>query len=178
MVISFKKLRDFSEEMTMDTVIDDLVKNYTIKNICDDDGESVCYLAEALLEDYTTSKANYKAYIEKDMDARLLMEIRKSAVIPFGEQFTDFYEKHSTLKTAKEVKEFRTQYIHAMNDDYIEKNWQYYYLIKFFWKGRAKYFCFDFESCFADGDWRKQTNPEDYQEEMLYDRRIPDDAFY
>lgn len=108
--------------------------------------------------------ANYEAYIERGMDARLLMEIRKSAVLPMAENLYDFYTGHGSLETVEEVKNFRINYLKkVVIEDYCDENWQYYLLVKMTQLGRAKYFAFDFESCFADGDYRKQTYLEDYK---------------
>ena len=54
-------------------------------------------------------------------------------------------------------------------EEYEDENWQYYYLVKI---NRSKKeftdFQFDYEGCFEDGDWRKETRVEDYIEQFNY----------
>lgn len=171
--IDTKKLRDFSEYIDFDIVENDIRKVYNIQNICDDEDESLTYIINELIADYDLGRANYRAYIEKDMDARMLMEVRKSAVIPMSEELYDFYDGHKPCKTPAEVKEFRRKYLKFLTSDYEDLNWQYYLLIKHYLRSASKGFVFDFESCFADGDWRKQSHPEDYEDDFIQ-AHLPD----
>lgn len=164
--IDIKKLKDFSKKKDLDDVIDDIVEKYKITNIADDDGESVVYIAEALYDDYDLEMANYEAYIEEGMDARLLIELRKSACLRMSTDNYDFYTGHKNLNTAKEVDEYRTKYMQTFNKDYVGLNWQYWIVIRRFWGAKANYFNVDYESCFADGDYRKQTTVEQYKEQF------------
>lgn len=76
-----KLVKKFTKKKTLNKVIKDLVEKYKITNIYDDEIGRCCWLiANALYNDYIIGRANYEAYIEVGMDARMLMELRKSAV--------------------------------------------------------------------------------------------------
>lgn len=175
--IDVNLVHDYSQDIDFDTVIDEVIDTYTIKNIFDDDGESVYYLSQALYEDYITQRANYRAYIEKDMDARVLMELRKSAVLPMAEDSYDFYTGHKTCNTVADIKAFRTQYLKFLNKDYFDLNWQYFYITKVFLGKKAHDYKFDYESCFADGDFRKETCDEDYITDAIKAHKPPENYF-
>ena len=166
--IDTTKLRDYSKRKTFNKVKSDIVEKYKITNIDDDyDQESLYYICKALYDDYTLQRANYEAYIEKGMNARMMMELRKSAVIPMSEELFDFYDMHKTCETVEDVKELRTKYFKFLCDDYIDANWQYDILVLSFLKRKHKGFYFDLEECFADGDPSKQTGPEDYKRDFV-----------
>lgn len=163
------KIRDYSKNKTIDDVYKDVEEVYKVTNILDDDGESMYYICRTLLEDYEKQRANYEGYIEKGIDARILMELRKSAIIPMGKDLYDFYTSHSSYETVRDIKRFRANYLKFLNNEYFDLNWQYYILIQILLsKEQNEGFIFDFESCFADGDYRKQTSPRDYEEEYRY----------
>lgn len=165
--IKIEQLQEYENIITLDDVIEDISENYKITNIADDNNESLYYLSKALYDDYVMRRANYKAYIEKDMDARLLMEIRKSVILPMDKELYDFYEMHSNCNNAEQVKGIRKKFLKFLNNEYEDYNWQYYYLVINFLRSKAKNFIFDYESCFADGDYRKQTNIEDYKRDFI-----------
>ncbi len=161
--IDVKILHDFKKQKTLDDVITDIMDIYKIQNISNDDNESVYYICKALYDDYAMQRANYTSYIEKEMDARVLMELRKSAVLPMDIDLYDFYSKHCECENQADIKQFRTQYLKFLNEDYADLDWQYYYLVKNTLKRKSKGFFFDYETCFADGDYKKQSSIEDYK---------------
>lgn len=79
----------------------------------------------------------------------------------------EVYSGHKTCNTVEEVKHFRTKCLHKLISDYIGFDWQYHSLIKFLWGIKAKPFSFACESCFADGDWTKQSSEEDYKRDFV-----------
>lgn len=170
--INERLVKNFSRVMTFDIVHDDLKINYGIKNIAN--YESLCFLAQTLLEDYQERRANYKSYIERGMDARMLMELRKSAVLPMSKTMFNFYSSHSKCNTVQDVKNLRIQKLRYLNPDYKDLDWQYYMLAKHFLGRNAKQFLIDFEGCYADGDWRKETNPDIYRKHFLEQHIAPD----
>ncbi len=168
MHINIDKLWDFKEKKDFDSVWDDIVDKYKITNIWDDDdGESVYWIVEALHDDYKLERANYEAYIEVGMDARVLMELRKSAVLHVEEKLYDFYRLHDNCKTVMDIKRHRKNYLKFLCDDYMDANWQYYYMMKHYLGYKGKDFYFDFEECYVDGNWRLQTNPDNYEQEFV-----------
>ena len=162
--IDINLVRDFSKNFVIEDIILDLKDNYKITNIMDD--ESIVYLSEALFDDYQLKRANYKSYIEWGMDARLLMELRKSAILPANLEFeSNFYTDLASLNTWREVRKYRETYFQRINGEYTETiAWHYYYLAMFhLGRNKNKGLFYDYESCFADGDYRKQTYIEDYR---------------
>lgn len=179
--IDYNKVRDFSKEKTLDDVMEDIIEKYEITNICDDElGEAEYALCEALFDDYEKELANYKAYIGKDMDARLLMELRNSALVPFSEKEIDYFKGHENLKTWQEVRDFRTKYIKGCNKYYRGYEWQLYYLLVSLRGKKARKIDLCFEELYADGDLSKQTTWRDYEHDFRYvhtlefDREHPD----
>lgn len=155
-------IKDFSKKKKFVNVYNDLKYRYRIVNVLNDDA-LVC-IAKTLYKDYKVQRCNYEAYIEEGMDARLLMELRKSAVffIADGDD-TYFYTGLKDCNTWQEVRQFRINFFKRINQDYEELDWQYYFLVIKLCGKYSKDFVFDFEDCFADGDWRKQTVIEDYK---------------
>lgn len=176
--IDVSKLRDFSKRKTIDDITDDIVEKYKITNIIDDGGfgEYVFYIANSLYLDYKNEIANYESYIEPSMNARMLMELRRNAVILTDGSLNDFSTEHKALNTIEEVKQHRINFLKRFNDEYIDLNWQYYAFMRYNLGWKFKDFIFDFEECYEDGDWRLQTNQQDYKREFLeahsYERMI------
>jgi hypothetical protein len=165
--IDIEKLHDFSEKIRYSDIKDDLSTNYKITNICDDYGESLYFLTSELLNDYKMHRANYKAYIKDGLNARYLMELRKSAIIPMCKEEYDFYVQHEHLNTIKAIKKFRADYFKYLNPDYEDLEWQYYYMIKYYLRSKAKGICINFEECYIDGGFCKQTNSDMYAEDFV-----------
>lgn len=167
--IDYDILRDRSKPKTIDDVCDDLTNKYKITNIADDDGYSLSILATALMKDYECRFSNYEGYAEEGMNARMLMELRKSAILPFDEHSRDFYRKHGECETVEEVKCLRILEFKKYDGVYYDRNWEYFFLIKQLLKKQANGIIFDFEECYADGDWSKQTNSDMYIEDFKKD---------
>ena len=160
--IDITRFHDFKKNKSFDDILTDVEDKYKISNICNDGGESLYYIADALYFDYKNQTANYEAYIEKGMDARVLMELRKSAIIPLDTDLYDFHTEHCSCSTISEIKEHRIKWLKNFNSDYQDLDWQYYFLIRHTLRKKSIGFIFDFEECYADGDYRLQTNPDDY----------------
>lgn len=167
--IDVTKLRDFSKKKTVKSIYNDLTKKYKLTNIleADEDYDYAYILAEALFDDYEMQLANYEAYIEKEMNARLFMELRKSAVLNINPSEFYFYTDHNKLDTVEVVKKFRDDYIKSKIPDYTGLDWQYYMVLIYTLRSKIKYFSFDYESCFADGDYTKEGSIESYRESIL-----------
>lgn len=167
-------VKDFSKKKEFTDVCNDIENKYKITNILDDDGESAYCIVEALYNDYLAQRCNYEAYIEEGMDARMLMELRKSAVffVADGDD-TYFYTGLKDCNTWQEVRQFRINFFKRINPDYEELDWQYYFLVIKLCGKYSKDFIFDFEECFEDGDWRKQTKIEDYKL-AYYNAHVPE----
>lgn len=164
--IDITKLRDFSQEVTADSVWQDLI-DYGITNIIDDEGESLWLIAKTLNEDYQIHRANYKSYIERGMNLRMLMELRKSAILPVAEQDYWFYTNHKNAETVQEVKHLRIDFLGRLNSDYHDEDWQYMAIIKVYLGSKADYFYFDMEGCYADGNPNSVRHLEDYKRDFL-----------
>ena len=121
--------------------------------------------------------ANYEAYIEEGMNARMFLNLRKSALVPLEEDLFDFYTDHCKCDTIEEVVSHRINFLKRFNSDYMDLNWQYFFLIKYTQGYKSKDFIFDFEECYADGNWRLQTNPDMYLREFK-NAHLPDRLQY
>ena len=152
--------RDFSKKFDRHAVYEDLYDNLT--NWVDQN----C-LNEILMQiwdDYMFKRANYKAYIEPGMNARLFMELRRSAVLQFriGD---DFFRAFNNCDTAEEVRATRIKMIQRGTPDYKDEDWQYYYLAMFlFNKEQMQNFLFDYEFCYADGEPSDLTGVDYYSD--------------
>lgn len=132
------------------------------------------YFTEQFYKDYEYHMANYKAYIQPGMDARMLMEIRKSMVLGFEDKI--YYEAFDGCKTANDVIEARKAILNRYNAGYMDIPWQYYLLVKCSRGNKiTEYFVFDFESCYLDGDASKQTSVGQYADDFAKDfmRSVP-----
>lgn len=176
--IDFSILRDFPKTITLDDVSDDFDR-YKITNIMDetqaDYEEYRYYLEEALYDDYTNQRANYMSYIEPGMDARFMMELRKSAILPItDEKLIGFYGKHAQCKSIEEIKGLRVEYLKFLNDDYQDLDWQLYMLLRYCWKNRGSDIVIDYECCFKDGDYTRMRNPIHYRADFLAQHLPPE----
>ena len=173
--IDISQLYDFSEHLTLDDVSDDFDK-YHIHNIAAEDGsyfnydydEFRYYLEEALFSDYEAERINYRAYIEDGMDARFMMELRKSALLRVsGDELIGFYAAHSTCETVEDIRALRIKWLRFLHPDYMDLDWQVYMLINWCWGIKGSDIVIDYERCLNDGDWYRQNSPEDYRLEWL-----------
>lgn len=167
-------LKDFSKSITLDDISKDF-DAYEISNIMgenDEDGysdyeEYRYYLEEAIYDDYVNGRANYRSYIEKGMNARFMMELRKSAILPLSEELWDFYTVHKDCETIEDIKNLRIQRLKFINDTYYDLDWQLYMLLRHYWGPKGRDIIIDYECCFADGDYRKMGNPDTYRADWL-----------
>lgn len=156
--IDVSKLYDFSETgLTLDSIADDL-EYHRIINIANEEGiesELQC-ICEQLLDDYENHRANYKAYLEPDMNARLFTELRNSAILPLSEEYYSFYTDHCKITSQKEVLDYRNNFISSMIPEYKGLEWQYYVWLRTLWGRKGKNILIDFETLFIDGENRAQ----------------------
>ena len=163
-------LRQFDKSITESDIIKDLTINYDIQNIyrdCDGDLEYVIYLADALKEDIDMERANYKAYIEKGMNARILMELRKTAILPIAESDYLFYKEHCKCETVDDIKNKRIQYLKQKNSDYDDADWQYYAVCRWYLRRKSVDIYFNMEYCYADANMLNYKSVEDARLEFL-----------
>ena len=164
--IDINKIYDFSKKKTFDDVISD-IKKHKICNI-DEDEESIYYISLELYNDYILQRANYESYIEEGMDARIMMELRKSAILPLEKSAREnFYKSHQSCKTIEEIKNIRKSIICVANKDYEDLDWQLYYILKKLWGNKGKDLYLDFEGCFEDGEPNLTKGPDEYQQEFI-----------
>ena len=167
--IDYKKLYDFSENMTLDKIYKSLTEEYTIRNIDYDYDEAMEFIVDILYDDYSNHRVNYLAYIEKDIDARLFFELRRNALIRFrGAQMEEFCKAHSEFTSQEEVKAFRLSSVQAELPEYEDLAWHYALLIKELWGLDINNFYFDMEVCFEDRKTHIQRTPEDYKREFIW----------
>lgn len=152
------KLYKFQEKKTLDSIEKDLTEKYKITNIANE--EALKVIVETLAFDYANFMANYEGYIEEGMDARVLMELRKSAILPL-DTWNDFFTGHNTFETAEDIRFYRTNMLKSMYYNYTDWDWDYYRYFKCLWIVPENY-RIDFEDCYEDGDASRQTSVQDY----------------
>lgn len=163
------KTYDFSKHKTFKKIYNDIEKTYNIQNIfeCDDDN-ALYEIADALHEDYIKHRANYEGYIEHNMDARVLMELRKSAIVHMGKDLYYFYGAHNNCEAVKDIKQVRIDVVKRVEPDYRDLDWQYFELVRMLYSNEElEGFRFNYEDCFQDRDLSKQNGPADYLEDWL-----------
>lgn len=153
--IDVNKVKDFSRDIEFMEIYD-YVSN-RLKNVAIDEYDDIfAYeIADTLHEDYIRGIANYQSYAEDGMDARMLMELRKSAILPqkiiLDIDLTEMWKEHSTCETWKDVKRLRTKWFKVLNKDYKDADWQYLYLCRLCYKDDIfKYLKIDFECHYHD----------------------------
>lgn len=167
--IKYPEVYEFNEEVSVGSISNEL-KERGITNIFDDgDGEALWELSKALYTDYILKRSNYKAFIEDGMNIRMLMELRKSALLPFGESNRYVYEEHRNAETVEDVKNIRINFFSPANPDYKDEDWQYMTLVIHCLRpcGMAKDLYISYEDCYADGDLSKQKSFIDYRRDFL-----------
>lgn len=172
--IDYKILYDFSDaEVSSETIFSDLRDVYKITNIGgyneDDKFIHTADVADELYDDYFYKRANYRAYIEEGMNLRMLAELRKSALIKVaGKQlYPDFYMAHNNCETVKQVSDTRVKFLKFLNADYIDMEWQTYYIIRRCWGTTTDNILLNFEYIYEDGDRSKQQTVYNYRFNML-----------
>ena len=158
---------DFSKPKTRESIFEDLTEKYCITNIKDDGCDSLNGITEALLWDYENKFSNYEAYIEYKQNGRVLMELRKSAMIPCDVSLYDFYTGLRGCDTVEDIRNFRINYLKRFNSDYKDANWQNYLLTVYLWGRRSLDYMLDFECCFADSTATRQTDRDDYRQDFI-----------
>jgi hypothetical protein len=158
MSIIASKVHDFSKHVEFSKIENDIKKKYKITNILEDeDGYTLYVLCGTIYVDYINKIANYEAYIEKGMDARMLMELRNNAIQRLtDEEFSEFDE----CKTPMEVVNKRAKVMRRFTDptDDVVEPWQLYLIsikttnvLEAYSKVEDLGFTIDFEWCYADG---------------------------
>ena len=157
--------RKFKEPIEYTDVMDDVINKYKISNLSKDD-ECIDILVSALFWDYYFKKANYKSYIEPGMNARLLMELRNTAMTP--EMPLTYYWNVSECETPKQVIAYRAREINKKIPVYHEEPWQFYFYVLSRQEGEYRdYWRSDFEMCYADGDLSKVLYFENYLDDAV-----------
>lgn len=146
--LKFDNVAMIESEDASDIYVDLLKSN--IKNVsCD---EVYVDLTTVLYEDYIKYRVNYKSYWRNDTNLRVLMELRKSALLNVGLP-DEFYLAHNTVNTVEEIKHLRIKYLAPNFVDYADEDWQYYVVLKFSTtREQQEELAFDYEHFFADCD--------------------------
>lgn len=166
--------------ITYEEVWHDLSEVYHITNIYNDwEANEGGYLggieiSKALADDYNYRRCNYKSYIRRGMNARLLMELRISAMIPMDNQ--GFYQMFDTCTTYKEVKDKRIKYFReVLNITWWEDwGWQLWYLLKHNLSNEQSVDLeLDYSNCFKDWDEKPVKTSEVYKEQW-FNAHVPE----
>ena len=165
----FTKLYKFRAKKSLEGIEKDLTEKYKITNIANNK-ESLQAIVNTLAWDYINYMANYEGYIEKGINARVLIELRKSAILPI-ENWDEFYTGHNALETAEDIRFYRTKMLKKKIYNYTDWDWDYYNCFRKSWM-RTEAYRIDFENCYADGDATRQISTQDYIDGRLKDKYI------
>lgn len=168
-------VHNFTKPITYDELYDQIKNEVTC--IVDDDEESLTYICNTLWDDLETQRANYKAYIEPGITARMLMELRKSAMLPMAKELQDFYSLHSSCETYEDVHQFRKQYLSFLCDNYMDFDWQIYYVLRYsLGTKKNKTLDINYEYCFDDNIHLPFETLDDYKESWI-EQRFPKEVW-
>lgn len=149
-----KAMQDYDGIMRGFEVVDHF-KRLNIKNINWENEGRYQMFCSIFADDYNEHRANFLAYAKEGMNARVLWELRKSAILwDFMEGSKDpwFFEGHKEGWNKYQIKEYRSNVLGTKFRDYEDHDWQYFWVIDL-WYGRDfAYDYFDPEMCFEDGD--------------------------
>lgn len=146
----------------------ELLYKYKIQNIdLNEDSLSLMALCEALNFGYQCEIINYRSYIDYRMNLRMLLELRKNAILPVDEELSWFYFNHRYCKTVEDIKKMRIDLLKSICSDYQDLGWQYYYLVLYCYGGKARDFQPDLEICCADTTRFYQDTYETYKHDFL-----------
>lgn len=149
------------KDMEFDKIKQALKDNHFINIVEDDDVYDDLTLC--LFDDFYLKRSNYKGYMEKGMDFRLFMELRKCAILKAP--CKDFYNALKTAKNIDDIKNIRIAYLAPVADckfinGYQDEDWQLYFIL--YWSAPNQevkdhvFFDFDCRGWLAD-------TPDDYE---------------
>lgn len=155
--IDESKLRIFDKDITMDDVQKDIEKYHITGFHPPDKNERDIYhpkylVADALYSDYIQKRANYEAYIEEGMTARMLMTLRLSSLFDFEDDVNiRFWRDHRNIDTPEEAIALRIEYGRwHLHPQYSNFEWQNMYGLRVMWGHKSKDILTDYEPCFID----------------------------
>lgn len=156
--IDESKIKQFNRNITVNDVIDDIEK-YGITGFYSFDTdadlkvpEAKYYIADALYSDYIQKRANYEAYIEEGMTARMLMTLRLSSLFDFDEDTNlKFWREHRSIDTPEEAIALRIEYGRwHLHPQYSNFDYQNLYALIVMWGNGSNDIVLDYEPYFSD----------------------------
>jgi hypothetical protein len=139
-------LRDFTVEYSVQDFVC-LIRDNDVQGFIDDD--AMFEAAMFLMYDYQEGRANAFAYADGIHDARILLEMRKSAILYLAD---DFFEEHPD-DSVENIKKYRSAYLIHFLEDYQDDNWQYWWACHLLTKrGCQEWLEFGYESLLVDGN--------------------------
>lgn len=149
-----KKMTEYQGEMHGYDIVENL-ERLKIKNLMKSDKEWYHTFCSELAYDYNERKANFLAYTREGMDARVLWELRKSAILwGFMEGDIDpwFFEGHKEGWGVFDIKAYRSRVLRTKFRDYDDHDWQYFWVLDTAYGRDYAREYFDAEMCFEDRD--------------------------
>lgn len=166
--IDYEQLYNFDRHIERAYEIRKELKLYNITGLAHDKETSLIYIADALFSDYVLHRANYRAYLEEGLTARMLMELRLNAILPFTGECLTYYTEHNTAETPNDVINIRKKYLRRhLTPFYDNEGWRNFYLVRQVWKGRALGVRIDYEQYFADRKYMQTKSEDDYLDDAL-----------
>ena len=130
------------------------IRDFGITNLkLEEAGEHV--LCSELCRDYNEHRANFMSYIRPGMDARVLWEWRKSAVLwnfMEGDKDPWFFKEQDESWGIRDIKDYRSRILATKFVDYEDHDWQYFWVLETAYNRDVAYEYFDMEQAYLDGD--------------------------
>lgn len=185
MTIKTDILHDFSKKKTYNDIEKEIVKKYKITNIRTDcyEDEALYIICDTLYIDYKYKLANYEAYIQKGMNARLLMELRNTMIQRLTDEEIHKFDNCTSPLEVVHIREKVMRRFTSPTDDVVEP-WQLF-LISI--KSLGAYqiyneedidFRIDFEDCYEDGDINKHLGFEELVKDFALNMRTKEGAIH
>lgn len=141
-------LYNFDNTYTVDDFYDLLEKNH-ITGFRGPFNIGLNLVGDLLYGDYVNGISNPFAYVIEGMSARVLLEVRKSALLRLPR---DFFENHPD-DSVESIKAYRSKYLLPFLEDYNDENWQFWWAFHLFTPKRFRDVTdFRYEGYLEDGD--------------------------
>lgn len=172
-------INNFEKVMTAEDMANFLREKH-VTNIYETSTDHECFanFNAELVKDYWACRANPESYVKDGINARVVWELRKSAILwdfMDGEKDPWFFEAHKAAWGVKEIKEYRADIMRTKFVDYIDRDWQYFWVTRFGLKD-WKDIRIDAELLFADGDPDKPDELGDPIRDLAW-RLVPVDSY-
>ena len=174
-IFDFNTIHTFGKDLHGYEVLEK-IKEFGITNLKPGEAGEHIFCSE-LCQDYNDHKVNFMSYLRPGMDARLVWEWRKTAILwEFMEGDKDpwFFTPQDEFWGIKEIKDYRSRVLATKFVDYEDHDWQYFWVLHTGYGSAFAHGYFDMEIAYQDEDpykvddlgdpvrdlaWRLAVNP-------------------